>query len=189
MSKTKNSFRRGFKTEAKELALDLRNELGLSLSDRLDPFRLANHLLIPVLPLTVFREVASSAVQLLSSEAAFEFSAVTVFSGIRRAIVHNDSHAIVRQNSNIAHELAHAILQHPPCNQITCEGRIEWNPVEENEANWLAGELLVPSEAAFQVAMRRTSVLAAAERYGVSNKMMEFRLNASGARKRAQRFM
>jgi Zn-dependent peptidase ImmA (M78 family) len=42
------------------------------------------------------------------------FSGVTVFSGQRRMIVYNDAHVPGRQHSDVAHELAHALLMHPP---------------------------------------------------------------------------
>jgi hypothetical protein len=35
------------------------------------------------------------------------FSAVTIIDGYRRRIIHNDSHHLLRQASNIAHELGH----------------------------------------------------------------------------------
>ncbi len=35
------AFRRGFKTEANEITAEVRNELGLSLYDALDPYALA----------------------------------------------------------------------------------------------------------------------------------------------------
>ena len=54
----------------------------------------------------------------------------------------------------------------------------------EEAADWLAGSLLVSDQAAFALARGRLAVDLAAERYGVSEAMMRFRLNVTGAAKR-----
>src|SRR5579859_3730759 len=43
-------MRRGFKKEANEIALEIRAELGLGPRAPLDPWKLAQHLLIPLIP-------------------------------------------------------------------------------------------------------------------------------------------
>jgi len=48
-----SGLRYGFKTEAEVLARELREELGLSYSDPLDCFALAEHFGIPVVALSV----------------------------------------------------------------------------------------------------------------------------------------
>jgi Zn-dependent peptidase ImmA (M78 family) len=62
-----------------------------------------------------------------------------------------------------------------------------WGQELEEEANWLAGALLVSDEAAIAVARSKMSIENAARKYGVSSKMMRFRLNVSGAHARVQR--
>jgi hypothetical protein len=46
------AYRRGFKSEAEQIAGEVRCELGLGSLDRLDPRLLAEHLDIPVVSLT-----------------------------------------------------------------------------------------------------------------------------------------
>ena len=58
---------------------------------------------------------------------------------------------------------------------------------QEKEASWLSGVLLVPAHVALRIARLGMSVHKAAQAYGVSGRLMEWRLNASGARKRVQR--
>ena len=106
-------LRRGFKSEAATLAQEIRAELGLRPLDRLDPRGLARHLDVPIVPLSCLSSDLTSVQYFLSVERK-AFSALTVFDGHRRMIVHNDSHSEARQNSNLAHELAHA-----------CQGRSE----------------------------------------------------------------
>ncbi len=178
------ALRRGFKTEANDIAREIREELGLRLVDPLDPWRLAEHLDIPVVPLTDFRRDAPGAVRHFTKINGGEFSAVTVFHGPARLIVCNDAHSRGRQASDLAHELAHALLGHPPRPALDGIGCREWDSELEEEANWLAGALLVSYEAAVSVALNRTAIEDAARKYGVSTQMMRFRVNVSGAWKR-----
>src|SRR5258708_39946392 len=75
------ALRRGFKTEANEIALEVRSELGLRPIDRLDAWALARHLDIPVHPLSALRQRAPAALRHFSEVHPAVFSAVTVFNG------------------------------------------------------------------------------------------------------------
>ena len=105
-----------------------------------------------------------------------------MFDGSRRAIVHNDSHAPVRQCSNLGHELSHGLLAHPPTPAIDDTGCRIWNQDIEDEATWLSGCLLVTESAALAIAGGRWTTEEAAARFGVSTAMINYRLNATGAR-------
>ena len=179
------ALRKGFKAEANGLARSLRSELGLLFAAPLNPWKLAEYLEIPVLTLSELREIAPIGVNYFSTQGANEFSAVTVFDGPRRVIVHNDSHSLGRQASNIAHELAHGILLHSPYQAFDENGKRYWDREMEEEANWLGGALLISDEAAVNIAKRDLSILEAAQHYGVSKQMVDFRLKVTGAKKRA----
>lgn len=180
----RTSLRRGFKSEANTLARAVRAELGLAAADALDPWVLATHLGIPLLPLSALAEAIPEAVAYLTSGDSSALSAVTVFRGTRRLIVHNDAHSRQRQASDLAHELAHALLQHRPHAAFDALGCRVWREVEEAEAEWLAGALLVSEDAALAVVRRGLTILEAARAYGVSEAMMRFRLNVTAARRR-----
>jgi Zn-dependent peptidase ImmA (M78 family) len=115
------------------------------------------------------------------------FSAVTVFYGHRRTIVHNDGHAPSRQNSNLAHELAHGLLLHPPTPAMDDRGCRDWNQAVEDEASWLAGILLVSEAATIAIANGRWNKMEAAAHFEVSPAMIQYRLNATGAYERVRR--
>ena len=115
------------------------------------------------------------------------FSAVTVFRGSRRLIVYNDAHVRGRQVSDLCHELSHALLLHPPTPAIDDAGCCDWDPEMEAEADWLCGVLPVTDAAALNIIRQDMSLIAAAAYYGVTPKLMVFRLNTSGARKRIER--
>lgn len=180
------AFRRGFKSEANEIVAEIRNELGLTAFEALDPRKLAAWLEIPIIGLSDFLLDAPAVRHLLQVEVDV-FSAVTVFAGSERTIVHNDAHAPTRQASNLAHELGHALLLHPPTPALDDSGCRHWNQGIEDEANWLSGALLVPEAAAIGIARGRWTLADAASHYGVSQAMIRWRLNSTGATKRVQR--
>ena len=180
-------LRRGFKTEAAALVKEVRSELGLKTLHGLDPRRLASHLGIPIVPVT---EMSSdpSMVRFFTCVEKGVFSALTVFHGHRRMILHNDSHSSARQNSNLAHELAHGLLIHEPAPALDGKtGCRDWNDIKELEAAWLGGELLVTRDMALAVARGRLTKHEAKIRFGVSDKMLTWRLNQTGAAKQATR--
>ena len=169
------------------MAKEVRSELGLGPLDCLNPHELAIHLDIPVVPLSELAATQLGVRHFLSVERE-AFSALTVFDGHRRMVVHNDSHFPTRQNSNLAHELAHGILLHEPTVALdSTTGCRDWNKTDEEEADWLAGELLVTSEMALAVARGNIDINLAAARFGVSEAMLRWRLNKTGAITRMNR--
>jgi hypothetical protein len=180
-------LRRGFKKEAHALARDVRADLGLAPVDPLDPFALADFLEIPVYPLSDLRDGAAEAVRHLMERDPSAFSAVTIFEGMHKTIWHNDGHAVVRQRSNVAHEIAHALLFHTPGSDPDPIRARPWDRTAEDEAQWLGGALLVSDEAALALARAGIDRVSGAVRYGVSTEMLTFRMNVTGALVRAAR--
>lgn len=180
-------LRRGFKAEAEEYARDLRAELGLESHSPLCPWSLAEHLEIPVIPLSALREEIPTEVRYLSTVGRDFFSAVTLFFGIRRVILHNDGNSRTRQVSDLAHEIAHAILMHPPAPLFDNDGNRIVDRTMEAEAHWLGPTLLVPVDAALLIARSANDPSTSANEYGVSAQLLAMRLNVTGALKRAVR--
>lgn len=153
---------------------------------RLDPLALAEHLDIPIEPLSHLPQLVRSdgiteAVAVLGSPESSCVSAITVFRGNRRIVVHNDAHSDERQSSNLSHELAHGLLLHPPAPPLDGRGCRDWKADVEDEAIFLAGALLVPAKAAWVITKRRVSFVDAAEQYGCSVEMVRWRVNVTGA--------
>ena len=180
-------LRRGFKSEAHAIAREVRAELGLRSADALDPRALAAHLEVPVYGISELQAWAPDAVRYFQAIDTSAFSAVTIFRGSVRTIWHNDAHALVRQASNIAHELAHALLLHEPGPALTDDGTRAWDSIVEEEAHWLGAALLVSDEAAFAIAASGGDLDVIAQRYGVSRALLDFRLNVTAATLRAAR--
>lgn len=145
-------MRRGFKAEAEAYSQELRAELRIQPYMPLCPWKLAEHLAIPVLALSDFAKQEPKAVTHLCGKGKSAFSAVTVFyTPYSRVIVHNDKHNPYRQTSNIAHELAHGILGHPPTPPLNEQGCRHYDKAIEDEATWLGATLLVPRPAALHI--------------------------------------
>jgi hypothetical protein len=177
-------LRHGFKSEANAYAIAIRRELQLEDHAPLCPWRLAKHLAVPIGTLSDLKRFAPDGVRYLTGQGKAFFSAVTIFvgrRGRRRLIFHNDAHAKSRQTANLAHELAHAILCHPPTPPFTSD------PIAEEEAKWLGPTLLIPNEAALHIVESRMPARSAQALYGVSSALLEFRINVSGARIRMAR--
>ena len=180
-------YRRGFKTEANDLSNEIRSELGLNPLDPFDPRELAAYLDIPIIGLTSFVSSKPIVSHLLVVEPEV-FSAVTVFRGTRRTIVHNDAHSPGRQNSNLAHELSHALLLHPPTPFLDDIGCRNWDQDIEDEAAWLGSTLLLTEAATIAIAKGQWNLSSASTFFNVSMPMVRFRMNATGAYVRVARF-
>lgn len=175
-------MRKGFKAEAEDLSISLRRELSLKDRDPLDAFQLAAHLEIPVLALSgLSDQVSDDSLRILMHEEASAFSGITIHNGTRRVVVLNDVHTITRQRSSLAHELAHALLGHPPSPLTNDAGDRHYNSEIEKEANWLAGAILIPGAAAKHIVFNIPDRSDAAKRYLVSTEMLNYRLQVTGA--------
>lgn len=179
-------MRHGFKTYARQLALEVRAELGVKQTEALDPHRLAHHLEIPVIALSSVGGCEEATAHFRDVEPE-TFSAVTVFHGPHRTVVHNDAHAPGRQHSNISHEIAHGLLGHAPTPALDDTGCRLWDQEVEDEASYLGAVTLVPDAVAMLVVRKGYSVADAAGHYGVSEQLMTWMINDCGARIRVSR--
>lgn len=177
---------RGFKAAANRIAVGLRTQENLAAHVPIDIYALAERIGIAVSPLTAFDESLPDAVAQLVGDAG-AFSALLLSDGAgRRMAVINDSHSTSRQNSSLAHEVAHSLLAHPLevlSVRVDCR---DFDGDLEAEANYLAGCILVPNEAAWRIVRSGMDLDLAQERYGVSRQMLDWRLNVSGARRQYQ---
>jgi len=170
------AFRRGFKAEANRIALRVRAQMGLGEIDAIDPVAVCAHYDIPLFKLSEIEPDSP----FLDPQNNSAFSAVTVPCGCQTAIVHNDTHHLHRQRSNISHELAHCFLGHKSTPPLTSDGQRSRDGGVEEEANFLAGALLLPNEAALY--LLGSGLLPQAQRlYGISRPMLEYRMRVSGA--------
>jgi hypothetical protein len=181
-------LRRGFKTEAENIAQLVRAELGLGPLDALDCFALAEAWGIPVVSLGGLREDGAderSLRRLLSEDAGF--SATTVVLGTKRLIVYNPRQPPGRSASSLAHELAHLILEHEAAPAIGIGGCRYWDGVQEAEADWLGATLLVPRESALEWMLQNGDLEDGARNFGVSVELFRWRVNHTGVAREVAR--
>ena len=177
-------FRRGFKTWAERTSLRVRQKLKLLPSSPLDPLRLAELLGVSVVASSDLSDLPEDVRRRLVNDHRDCWSAITVTDGHGHLIVTNLSHAQTRLNSSLAHEIAHIVLGHEPSMMfISANSGIALrthNEEQEEEANWLAGCLLLPREALVAIRRIGRSDEEVCSEYGVSPAMLRFRLNTTG---------
>jgi hypothetical protein len=177
-------FERGFKAWAERTSLSLRKDLGLTPSAPFDAYALAKYLDIQVLTPRQVPGLSQAAVNQLLVNDPWGWSAATLAIDGYSLIVYNPQHSKGRQASDLAHESAHLILDHKPAMLIMSQdGEMvirTYNQQQEDEANWLAGCMLLPREALWSIRRRQLSDEQACSEFGVSPAMLRFRLNTSG---------
>lgn len=178
------SVRRGFVTEAKNLAIELRAEIGVDHFGSLDPYALADLYGIPVVALSTVPTTAGDHFLVARPEV---FSGALIPIGTGYLILENDAHSAERRRATLSHEMAHVVLEHQFPLSITTGERCTGEGTQEQEADRLGAELLIPYEAALRLARRNASDYVVAETMGVSVAYAKYRMNSSGARTVADR--
>lgn len=177
-------MRRGFKTEARGLALELRAELGLDAHTPFDPYALASEYGIPVVRLSELDGVAPDHFRRADGSA---LSGALIPNGSGVVILENDAQPLTRRRTTMCHELAHVVLEHKFGVSLSDERRCGQGGDQEAEADWLSGEMLIPKDGAFRLARVKATDEEAAAAYHVSLAIARWRMNHSGARKVMQR--
>jgi Zn-dependent peptidase ImmA (M78 family) len=184
-------FRHGFKSWCERIALEKRAELGLQPLDRLDPNDLAKQLGVVVRFPKDVPGLSSGCLKRLLEDDPDGWSAVSLRQGSRTIIIMNSAHSKARQASDLMHELAHLLLAHTPARvDVTKDMQLllrTHDRGQEDEANWLAGCLLLPRPIVMTVHRKRQAATAAAHEYGVSVDMVNYRLRVTGVGIQEQR--
>ena len=175
------ALRRGFKSEAERIANRVRSNLGSPAGSSVTPQRLAEFLGVEVragddlIDRNRFEELDG-----LQKDA---FSACTLKpTKDRTVVVLNPLSSPGRQASDLAHELAHLLLNHELSSVEKLGGSVflTCDAVQEEEASWLSGCLLLPRELLLKEAWKSSSADEIARKYCVSREMASFRLRVTG---------
>ena len=182
---------RGFKSRCEEMARSLRVELEIDPTGPLLPKILADYLGVFIWSVEELGLSPEDVNQLVEVDGD-SWSAVTVSASGRDAILLNPTHIKGRYSSDVMHELAHLLLGHQP-STIFFAGQENlalrgFNPELEEQANWLAGALLLPRDALVKLQVSGRSESLICDEYEVSKQMLRFRLDVTGVnRQLAQR--
>lgn len=175
---------RGFKAWAERTARAIRDELSLAPTAPLPPGQLAEYLGVE---LRTPREIAGLSREVLDQllvKDPWGWSAVTLADGNRPLVIYNPRKSEGRRASDIAHELAHLVLDHEPGTLVFSQdggmAMRSFNQKQEDEANWLAWVLLLPREALTLCRRRGLDIAAIAEEYGVTEVLVTFRVRTTG---------
>lgn len=195
-------MRRGFKAESERQATSLRSAIGCSETRTPDLADLAAHLRVAVLPADQLLDGGREELLRLHDTQPGCFSAAT-FSppGSRHIVVYNpvgldgqilstaEARVDGRTRSNVAHEFAHIVLGHDirQVQKISGQHFFTCNPEQEEEANWLAGALLLPRPLLLIAIRNDLTNEEIAEQNQVSVDMARFRANATGVRMQVAR--
>lgn len=177
-------MRRGFKTEAKSLALELRAEIGLDAYAPFDPYAFASEYGIPVVQLSGLDGAARD--HFLRADGS-ALSGALIPNGSGVVILENDAQPLTRRRTTMCHELAHVVLEHQFGVSLSDERKCGLGGDQEAEADWLSGEMLIPNDGAFRLARANATDEEAADAYDVSLSVARWRMNHSGARKVMER--
>lgn len=174
-------MRRGFKAEAERTSSAFRKRLGVG----------------DLKPLPLDKAAAALSAELRDADTLVDierlreieriqpgaFSACTFDFGERHVIVVNPLSTPARTTSDVAHEFSHLLLKHS-VKEVQSIGELTFfgcNPDEEQEANWLAGCLLLPRPLVVRELKGGLTAGQIAELYEVSPQMANFRIRATGA--------
>ncbi|MEX0957220.1 MAG: ImmA/IrrE family metallo-endopeptidase [Rhizobiaceae bacterium] len=112
------------------------------------------------------------------------WSAFTIRVEENHLIVFNSSQSAPRRNSVVMHELAHIILGHELTSaSLTEDGHFvptTYNQIQEDEADWLAGALLLPRPALLKIRRLDMTDRTAMEAFMVSQQMLTWRFRMTG---------
>ena len=175
------ALRRGFKSEAERIAQRVRIALEKEPDESVSPEELARLLGVEIkagddlIPLKRFQDLGR-----IQPDA---FSACTFKpSPGRTVVVFNPLSSRGRRTSDLAHELAHIVLGHE-LSRVERLGDVTFlscDPIQEEEAAWLGGCLLLPRALLLAEVRRGGTAEAIAGRYEVSEGMARYRVNVTG---------
>lgn len=172
-------FRHGFKAESEAYAEEFRLNLGLKAHEPLCPKKLAEFLNIPVFGVSTNKSLGADIVAHWKGLGSGKFSGLILQHGTFKEIHHNDFHHPRRQNSNIAHELAHIILGHDLKVPLNDNGERQYEPGVEDEAKWLGATLLLPKAATYYIVKNDMPRLKIETDYGVSYELFRYRVQVT----------
>src|SRR5579863_6493159 len=171
-----------------QVAAEERDGLGLGPLEPLDPYALAREHGIPVYPIDELPDkfCSKDAVAHFTIHRSRAWSAALVPAGSVRIILENTGHPQARRCSSLAHEMSHHLLEHDFGDVLlTDDGCRKVDQKNEDQANFLAGELLITYHAALKAAFADKTNEEIAAIYGVSAQFAQMRMK--GARIHAQR--
>lgn len=171
---------RGFKAQAERSSAEIRAQIGLRAHDPINLTKVAAERGVTVLSADDLIE--RSRLEEIERLQAYAFSACTFDIKGRLFIVTNPLHTKNRQNSDVAHELAHVVLGHE-LTEIRDLAGISFRTCmanQEEEANAFAGAILLPRALLIKAAKEGRSWEDLVDTYEVTTSMARYRWSSTG---------
>ena len=167
-------------------ALKIRNFAGVKLNEPLDPYALASYARLQVVNLGQIHGLSPEArARLLEQDPeSWSGGASKPLPDGSRLVILNPTHGRERQAATLMEEVCHVFLGHTPNRlDIPSQGaRVsfrDYNQADEEEAYAVGAAALVPYHVLQMALERQWSMREIAKRYGVSRKLVEYRLKVS----------
>lgn len=164
--------------------MELRLGCGLSALDPLDPEAFLASIGIIVWTPAEIPGIDPRDVEQLTARDPSAWSGATIREGDGIVIVINPAHPATRRTNTLMHEWAHIRLHHKPNRVDRSEAGLlllSEYPVEvEEEADWLAGAILLPRDGLIRYRARGWNSDAIGNHYGVSEQLTNWRLCMTG---------
>ena len=176
-------LRRGFKSWCEKTSTNFRLQLSLSNKDPLSPFNLADKMHVNVIPLNEIVGLSDNSLSILTGHAYSLWSAITISKNNKHFIIYNHKHSFKRQSTDLMHELAHLIIGHDYNKTMFFDGTTilrGYDKIQEDEADWLAGTLLLPREVLLGIIKNNIDHSHVCNLFQVSPKLLSYRLNVTG---------
>jgi len=177
-------MRRGFKAQAEKLSLKLRAEIGLSALGKFTPKTFLEGTGITVWKPAEIPGIEPEHVAQLTKNDSDSWSGVTIREAGLIAIIVNSTHPPTRQANTLMHEWAHIELRHKPNRVDRSKNGLlllsDYPKEIEEEADWLAGAVLLPRNGLMHFRARGGAADEIANHYGVSPDLTNWRLRMTG---------
>ena len=166
-----------FRQDCEGIATELRAQLGLRAFDPLPASRIASHLKATLvtpqdLPSLTDEQVAHLLVSTSWSAAVIRQRPLW--------IVYHPQHSPTRHQSDLMHEFAHVLLNHPMVGIDPYTGLSQRRPQDEDEATYLGGCLQIPRRGLLWAVQSNMSLAAISSHFRASEEMVRFRSNVVG---------
>jgi len=178
------AFRRGFKSQCERRSVEFRKQVGAAPTAPLLARDLARVIGVTVWSTTQIAGISREHLDVLNDQVDDSWAALTMRVGASNLIVYKPVQSAGRRNNAVMHELAHIILGHELAQAcLLDDGSLvpgNFDQEQEDEADWLAGTLLLPRSALMSIRERHLVDSDACLEYGVSQDMLNWRIRMTG---------
>ena len=162
----------GFRHQCEEIATLQRHELGCYAFAPLTAQQLAQKLQVYIYPVDKLPGADPAIVAYALAQPDWSAAIIQQSPAV---VMHKPIHSPARQQSDLMHELAHILLQHPWGSLESTTGRFLFSAIHEAEATHLGGCLLLPKRALEWALLKQFTIEQAMSHFGVSREMVIWR--------------